>query len=72
MGSSWTRARTRVPCIGGQILNHCATREALKESFDVGEKTFDVGEGRLYKYRVLHSEKVFERDSHSGRKISLH
>ena len=28
MGSSWTRARTRVPCIGRWILNHCATREA--------------------------------------------
>ena len=29
VGSSQTRARTRVPCIGRQILNHCATREAL-------------------------------------------
>ena len=28
-GSSQTRARTRVPRIGRQILNHCATREAL-------------------------------------------
>ena len=28
MGSSQTRARTCVPCIGRQILNHCATREA--------------------------------------------
>ena len=28
--SSQTRARTRVPCIGRQILNHCATREAPK------------------------------------------
>ena len=27
VGSSQTRARTRVPCIGRQILNHCATRE---------------------------------------------
>ncbi|KAJ8796084.1 hypothetical protein J1605_018232 [Eschrichtius robustus] len=27
VGSSWTRARTRVPCIGRQILNHCVTRE---------------------------------------------
>ena len=27
VGSSQTRARTRVPCIGRQILNHCA-REA--------------------------------------------
>ena len=28
VGSSQTRARTRVPCIGRQILNQCATREA--------------------------------------------
>ena len=31
-GSSQTRARTRVPCIGRQTLNHCATREARKDS----------------------------------------
>ena len=29
MGSSRTRARTRVPCIGRRILNHRTTREAL-------------------------------------------
>ena len=29
VGSSQTRARTRVRCIGRQTLNHCATREAL-------------------------------------------
>ena len=28
VGSSQTRARTHVPRIGRQILNHCATREA--------------------------------------------
>ena len=28
VGSSLTRVRTRVPCIGRWILNHCATREA--------------------------------------------
>ena len=33
VGSSQTRARTRVPCIGRQILNHCATREALTSVF---------------------------------------
>ena len=27
VGSSWIRDRTRVPCIGRRILNHCATRE---------------------------------------------
>ena len=27
MRSSWTRARTRVPCVGRRILKHCATRE---------------------------------------------
>ena len=29
VGSSRTRAQTRVPCIGRQILNHCTTREVL-------------------------------------------
>ena len=33
VGSSQTRARTHVPCIGRQILNHCATREALGPHF---------------------------------------
>ena len=33
VGSSWTRAQTHVPCIGRQILNHCATREALRLRF---------------------------------------
>ena len=35
VGSSQTRARTRVPCISRQILNHCATREALMLIFEV-------------------------------------
>ena len=30
VGSSRTRARTRVPCIGRRIPNHCATREAQR------------------------------------------
>ena len=33
VGSSQTRAQTRVPCISRQSLNHCATREALHPSF---------------------------------------
>ena len=33
VGSSQTRARTHVPCIGRQTLNHCATREAPIFSF---------------------------------------
>ena len=32
-GISPARARTRVPCIGRRILNHCATREALYYAF---------------------------------------
>ena len=35
VGSSQTRARTRVPCIGRRILNHCATREAPKCRYSV-------------------------------------
>ena len=33
VGSSQTRARTRVPCTGRQTLNHCATWEALLKVF---------------------------------------
>ena len=33
VGSSWTRAQTRVPCMGRWILNHCATREVPKSTF---------------------------------------
>ena len=32
-GSSQTRARTRVPCIGRQTPNHCTTREAQAVPF---------------------------------------
>ena len=34
VGSSQTRARNRVPCIGRQILNHCTTREAHLTRFE--------------------------------------
>ena len=37
VGSSQTRARTRVPCIGRQILNHCATREVQKKRFYISK-----------------------------------
>ena len=40
VGSSQTRARTRVPCIGRQILNHSATREAQSNIFNGGEVLF--------------------------------
>ena len=33
VGSSRTRARTCVPCIGRWILNHCATREVPPSAF---------------------------------------
>ena len=33
VGSSWTRARTHVPCIGRRTPNHCATREAPQYFF---------------------------------------
>ena len=35
VGSSQTRALTRVPCIGRQILNHCTTREARIYLFEL-------------------------------------
>ena len=33
MGSSQTRDRTRVPCVGKQILNHWNAREVLEIQF---------------------------------------
>ena len=35
VGSSQTRARTRVLCTGRQILNHCSTREVPKMSISI-------------------------------------
>ena len=40
VGSSQTRAGTRVPCIGRQTLNHCATREAPAPSLFNGCSQF--------------------------------
>ena len=40
VGSSQTRARTRVPCIGRQTLNHCATREAWEMTTFNGQGVF--------------------------------
>ena len=36
VGSSQTRDRTHVPCIGRQILIHCTTREVLSNVLDIG------------------------------------
>ena len=38
VGSPWTRDRTRVLCIGRQIINHCATREVLQNLFFLKKK----------------------------------
>ena len=50
VGSSQTRAQTRVPCIGRQILNHCATREALGSSSFHGH--FPQSPSSFYHYEV--------------------
>ena len=38
VGSSQTRAQTHVSCIGRQILNHCTTREALRNFQNLKKK----------------------------------
>ena len=43
VGSSQTRAQTRVPCIGRQILNHCAAREALPRIFETVFSVCETG-----------------------------
>ena len=49
VGFSQTRARTCVPCIGRQILNHCATREAPIRSYSLT----DILKNQLTNYQLL-------------------
>ena len=49
VGSSGTRARTHVPCIGRRILNHCATREALHHFFFIHSSV----DGHLGYFHIL-------------------
>ena len=55
VGSSQTRARTRVPCIGRQILNHCATREASVLLFLFPEFCYIISEFYVVLIYVIHS-----------------
>ena len=57
VGSSQTRARTRVPCIGRQTLNHCATREAPASLFKITHIFIQVA-SYFYclKYRIKRME----------------
>ena len=59
VGSSQTRARTHVPCIGRQILNHCTTREAPIKFFNDSVCLFhsqhfllDLKDGRIYHPKI--------------------
>ena len=46
VGSSQTRDRTRVPSVGRQILNHCATREVRELGFDEESGPQSTGESQ--------------------------
>ena len=53
VGSSQTRARTRVPCIGRQTLNHCATREAQRVLFNVSESGSNISDSSNFLVIIL-------------------
>ena len=53
VGSSQTRAWTRVPCIGRQILNHCATREAPKINILIIKQYFRKKKAAIWKFQYL-------------------
>ena len=84
VGSSQTRARTCVPCIGRQILNHCATREAPRLCFESEIMHINHRTHRLYNEYVavimrtiitfviiiiIRSEGVFSQHSYYARKL---
>ena len=64
-GSSQTRARTRVPCIGRQILNHCATREARRRPFDFSSRASHLA-------LSLHSHQANSASGFIGESIKWH
>ena len=55
VGSSRTRARTHVPCIGRQILNHCTTREVQSFPSEWGKTLFSTSCVFLSCVSPLHS-----------------
>ena len=55
VGSSQTRAQTRVPCIGRQTLNHFATREAPIKLFLILVFSFFICLGLAALTRILSS-----------------
>ena len=76
VGSSQTRDRTHVPCIGRWILNHCTTREVpmighLNKYYLEGRKNevsisfIQPGQGNIWPFYGLdkvHTQSVFRRD----------
>ena len=62
VGSSQTRARTPVPCIGRQILNHCATREAPHHFFFRVEQTKSQRNSVNYPRSCLQTLEVWFQD----------
>ena len=65
VGSSQTRARTRVPCIGRQTLNHCATREAHKIS--IFKKYICLGTSLVVQWLRIHASTAGGPGSIHGR-----
>ena len=59
VGSSWTRARSCVPCIGRRILNHCATREVPHIPFLFHLLSKQGLHIFLFILQIMQSERVF-------------
>ena len=58
MGSSQTRARTHVRCIGRWILNHCATREVLSLILEVTPEPVYKSESHYFTMTYRHGPKI--------------
>ena len=74
VGSSQTRARTRVPCTGRQTLNHCATREAPSHRllFSSEPHPETAGRVRCYHYRCIESGSYhFRREAERKKYIRI-
>ena len=71
VGSSQTRARTHVPCIGRQTLNHCATREAPALSFLKHRLTTETAWYTIHQREFLKGELPSKIRLYERRKIRM-
>ena len=76
VGSSQTRAQTRVPCIGRQILNCCTTREVPALFLKCSISQFSLGYRNLsqskFSLKEIYGKRSWGREAGTGQRSHGH